>query len=80
MRYKNHPKAVYCCQGAGIITDLEANEQHEIRPVTLYALDKHDRHILKTHTELQLVCSFNPPVTGREVYDKDGAYALPEGK
>ena len=78
MWYKNHLEAVYCYQGSGTITDLETNQQHEIQPGTLYALDKHDRHILQAHTELRLVCVFNPPVTGREIHDKDGAYALPE--
>jgi len=61
-----------------VITDLETDEQHEIEPGTLYALDKHDGHILKAHTELKLVCAFNnPPGTGRELHDKEGAYALP---
>lgn len=78
MWYKHHLEAVYCYQGTGVITDLETDQQHEIKPGTLYALDKHDRHILKAHTELRLVCVFNPPVTGREIHDKDGAYALPE--
>jgi len=76
MWYKNHLEAVYCYQGEGVITDLENDQQHEINPGTLYALDNHDRHILKAHTELKLVCVFNPPVTGREIHDKDGAYAL----
>lgn len=79
MWYKNHLEAVYCYKGTGQITDLATGDVHEIRPGTLYALDKHDRHILKAHTELRLVCSFNPPVTGREIHDKDGAYALPDG-
>lgn len=78
MWYKHHVEAVYCYSGSGVITDLETNEQHEIEPGTLYALDKHDRHVLKAHSELRLVCVFNPPVTGREIHDKDGAYALPE--
>lgn len=77
MWYKYHLEAVYCYQGTGVITDLETNQQHEIEPGTLYALDKHDRHILKAHTELKLVCVFNPPVTGRELHDKEGAYTLP---
>lgn len=80
MWYKYHVEAVYCYSGSGVITDLETNQQHEIEPGTLYALDKHDRHVLKAHSELRLVCVFNPPVTGREIHDKDGAYALPENE
>lgn len=80
MWYKHHLEAVYCYQGTGVITDLETDQQHEIKPGTLYALDKHDRHILSAHTELKLVCVFNPPVSGREIHDEDGAYALPESE
>ncbi|MEQ8768249.1 MAG: ectoine synthase [Planctomycetota bacterium] len=78
MHYKHHLEAVYCYQGTGSITDLETDEVHPIAPGTLYALDKHDRHILKAETELRLVCVFNPPVTGREIHGPDGAYSLPE--
>lgn len=78
MWYKNHLEAVYCYQGTGVLTNLETGEQHEIKPGTLYALDKHDQHVLKAHTQLHLVCAFNPPVTGREVHDEDGSYRLPE--
>ena len=27
---------------------------------------------------LRVICVFNPPLTGQEVHDKDGVYALPE--
>lgn len=73
--YKNHLEAVYCVAGNGSITDLATGETHEITDGTLYALDKHDKHILRGGTEdMRLICSFNPPVTGQEVHDKDGAY------
>jgi L-ectoine synthase len=75
MWYKHHLEAVYCYAGDGTITDLADGTQHEIKPGTLYALDKHDKHILKANTEMRMVCVFNPPVTGSEVHDKDGAYA-----
>lgn len=75
--YKYHLEAVYCVAGNGTITDLDTDETHEIRDGTLYALDKNDRHILKGGTEdMRLICAFNPPVTGREVHDEDGAYTL----
>jgi len=50
---------------------------HELAPGTVYALDHHDRHVVKSHTELRMICVFNPPVTGRELHDEDGSYALP---
>ena len=80
MWYKHHVEAVYCYSGNGTLTDLETNNTYTIEPGTLYALDKHDRHILRAETELRLICAFNPPVTGREIHDEDGAYALPESE
>ncbi|WP_435099972.1 ectoine synthase [Arhodomonas sp. AD133] len=74
--YKYHLEAVYCVAGNGTIEDLATGEVHDIYDGVLYALDKHDRHILRGGTEdMRLVCAFNPPVTGREVHDEDGAYA-----
>ena len=79
MWYKHHFEAVYCVAGNGSIEDLETGEVHPIEDGTLYALDKHDRHILRGGTEdMRLVCAFNPPVTGRETHDEDGAYQLVE--
>lgn len=74
MHYKNHLESVYCISGKGEIKDLGTGKTHQITPGTLYVLDKHDKHILYAHEELSLACVFNPPVTGREVHDADGAY------
>jgi len=77
--YKNHLEAVYCVAGNGSIEDLATGEVHEITDGTLYALDNHDKHILRGGSEdMRLVCAFNPPVTGRETHDADGAYNLVE--
>ena len=76
MWYKNHLEAVYCVAGKGEIEDLETGLKHVIEDGTLYALDKHDRHILRTETDLRLICVFNPPLTGREVHDDEGAYPI----
>jgi L-ectoine synthase len=74
--YKNHFESVYCMQGTGAITDLATGETHEIRPGVMYALDAHDRHTLRADEELVMACCFNPPVTGKEVHQDDGSYAL----
>jgi len=76
--YKNHFESVYCMQGTGSITDLATGETHEIKPGVMYALDQHDRHILRAEEELVMACVFNPPVTGTEVHREDGSYAIPE--
>lgn len=74
MHYKNHLEAVYVLSGEGTIEDLGTGEVHELKPGTLYALDKNDRHIVRPRTEIVTACVFNPPVTGREVHDETGAY------
>lgn len=77
--YKNHLEAVYCVAGNGSIEDLATGEVHQIYDGVLYALDKHDRHVLRGGTEdMRLICAFNPPVTGRETHDADGSYNLVE--
>ncbi|WP_292293470.1 ectoine synthase [Marivita sp.] len=73
--YKNHFESVYCMKGKGSITDLATGETHEITPGVMYALDKHDRHVLRAEEELVMACCFNPPVTGNEVHQADGSYS-----
>lgn len=76
MWYRNHVEAVYCVEGEGEIVERETGKVHAIRPGTLYALDQHDRHILRAKTRFRMVCVFNPPVHGPETHDADGSYPL----
>lgn len=76
MHYQNHLESVYCMSGKGEIHDLYNDSKHEIKAGTLYILNKHDRHKLKALTEMKMACVFNPPLTGDEVHNKDGAYEL----
>lgn len=80
MWYKNHLEAVYCIEGEGEIEclDAEANgarqDAYDIYPGVLYALNKHDRHVLKAKTRLRLICVFTPPLRGDETHDTEGSY------
>lgn len=74
--YANHIEAVFIVEGEGEITDLATGQTHQLAPGSLYLLDDHDRHQLRPRTEMRTVCVFNPPVTGREVHDKNGVYPL----
>ena len=76
--YKHHFESVYCMSGKGSITDIATGETHEIKPGVMYALNLHDRHILRAEEELVMACCFNPPVTGKEVHRADGSYAPAE--
>lgn len=74
--YRNHLEAVYCIEGEGSVEDLGTGVVHDIVAGTMYALDGNERHILRARTRMRMVCVFNPPITGAEVHDKDGAYPL----
>jgi len=76
MWYQNHLESVYCISGEGELEDLTTGKIYVIEPGTLYALDQHDQHVLRAKTTLQLVCVFNPPVTGKEVHDENGVYPV----
>lgn len=76
MHYKNHLECVYCVAGSGTIETCATGEVSEIGPGTMYALDQHDKHILRARDEMTMACVFNPPVSGREVHQADGSYAL----
>jgi L-ectoine synthase len=80
LHYKHHFEANYCIAGRGEVIDVRTGERFPIVPGTLYALDKHDEHILRAiEGDLRLVCVFNPPLTGQEKHRADGSYAAPEG-
>lgn len=76
MHYRHHLESVYCIAGTGSIEDQETGAVHPIRPGVIYALDRHDRHVLRADTEMTMACVFNPPLNGREVHDESGAYPL----
>ena len=79
--YKNHLEAVYCVAGNGTIEDLATGKVHDIEDGVIYALDQNDKHILRGGTEaMRLICTFNPPVTGRETHDEDGSYNIDESE
>ena len=73
--YKNHLEAVYCLEGQGTLENLANGKIYVIKPGTLYALDKHDRHRLKVETRMRVICTFVPPLLGGERHDANGSYA-----
>ena len=71
MHYKHHLEAVYVISGEGEIEDLGTGEKHQLKPGVMYALNDHDRHIVRPETDILTACAFNPPVTGKEVHDEE---------
>jgi len=80
MWYRHHVEAVYCIEGEAELEDLDHGVVHPVRPGTMYTLDGHERHVLRTFTEFRAVCVFAPALTGQEVHDADGTYPLVEGE
>ena len=77
MQYHHHLEAVYCVSGTGSVEDEASGTVHPISPGTLYALDRHDDHALRTTTKLELICIFNPALVGTETRQPDGGYPPP---
>lgn len=76
MWYQNHLEAVLCIEGEGELESTGEQKVYPIRPGTLYALDRHDKHVLHAKTRMRMVCVFNPPLLGKEVHDENGAYPI----
>ncbi|RED52978.1 ectoine synthase [Cohnella lupini] len=72
--YKHHIEAVYCIDGEGEIELFETRQKFPIRAGMMYVLNDHEKHWLRGKTDMRMVCVFNPPCTGREVHDEEGAY------
>jgi len=64
----------------GEIEVLPDGLTYQIRPGTLYALDGHEKHLLRASEEMRMICVFNPPLTGTEVHNEDGVYPAMIGK
>lgn len=76
MWYRNHLEAVLCIEGEGEIETLADGKVYPVFPGMIYALDQHDKHVLRARSALKMVCVFNPPLNGKEVHDEQGAYPL----
>ncbi|MFT5421404.1 MAG: L-ectoine synthase [Candidatus Endobugula sp.] len=76
MHYQHHLESVYCMSGKGEVEALANGKITPIAPGTIYILDKHDKHILRAFEEMTMACVFNPPLNGKEVHNREGAYEL----
>ena len=76
MHYQNHLESVYCISGRGEVETISDGKKYPINPGSIYILDKHDKHMLRAFDEMKMACVFNPPLNGKEVHNKEGAYEL----
>jgi len=78
MQYKHHVEANLIIEGEGDLIDLDTGAVHRLRPGTMYALDRHDRHRIDARTDMRIVCVFSPALVGPETHDADGSYPILE--
>lgn len=76
MWYKNHKESVLCIKGEGEIEDLTEGGKWALKPGVMYALDKHQQHILSSEKGMTVICAFTPALVGPEDHDEQGSYAL----
>ncbi len=73
--YQEHFETNYCIAGSGEVFHVETGRTYPLKVGTVYALDRHDEHIVRaTGGDLHLVCVFNPPLAGTEVHNETGGY------
>ena len=72
--YKHHWEANLILEGSMSVTDHASGETHRLDPGTLYLVGPADRHRLVVDRDVHLISVFNPPLTGQERHDEDGAY------
>lgn len=75
LQYQHHVEANYCFAGEGEVVDVTSGEKFQLRPGSVYVLDKHDRHVVRAiKGDLRLVCVFTPALAGEETHTEDGGY------
>lgn len=64
MQYNHHLEACYCIEGSG---ELEVSGKTlPLEPGVMYALNDHERHIVRAKTKLRFICVFKPALSGLE--------------
>lgn len=71
LEYKHHFEACYCIEGFGEVEEM-SGKVHKLFPGVLYALNEHDKHILRGTTDMRVISIFNPPIKGPERHQLGG--------
>ena len=79
LEYRHHVEACLCLEGELEVEILATGERLAIGPGTVYALDEHDRHVLRALAPSKMVCVFSPALAGDETHDASGGYAATNG-
>ena len=69
-----HWEANLILDGTLAVTDYASGDIHRLGPGGLYLVGPTDRHRIEAVDDVHLISVFNPPLTGTETHDEDGAY------
>ena len=72
--YKHHWEANLILDGAVDVTDHASGETRRLGPGALYLVGPEDRHRIESVDGVHIISVFNPPLTGEESHDEDGAF------
>ena len=72
--YKNHWEGNLILDGTMNVTDYATGDVHELGPGSLYLVGPKDRHRVDPLTDMHIISVFDPPLTGKEARDEDGAF------
>ena len=72
--YKHHWEGNLVLDGTFEVTDRETGKVHTLGPGALYVVGPKDRHHVRAITDVHVISVFDPPLTGTETHDADGAY------
>ena len=72
--YKHHWEANLLLDGILDVTDHASGDTHRLGPGALYLVGPADRHRIEAVDGVHLLSVFNPPLTGAERHDADGAF------
>jgi L-ectoine synthase len=67
--YAAHRETVYCIEGKGSVGNVLTGETWPLRPGCVYSVGVGDDHVVKTQSEMKLICIFDPPLEGQEEAD-----------
>jgi len=74
-QYPTRIEACYCVAGEGELVNVATGERHQIRPDTLYALEKNEEHTFEAiGGPVTLICMFTPALQGNEAHKLGHSY------
>jgi L-ectoine synthase len=72
--YKHHWEGNLVIDGTVEVTDYATGKVHRLEAGALYLVGPNDRHHIKAVTDVHIISVFDPPLSGTERPDADGAY------